>query len=78
MYGSVRTVVWQGSVGDRRPYADLATNPEVISPPRAPLVASVSRRSGHFQSLKRIMRGLDPVQRLNARENAAGSENPTR
>ena len=22
MYGSVRTVVWQGSVGDRRPYAD--------------------------------------------------------
>ena len=24
MYGSVRTVVWQGSVGDRRPYADLA------------------------------------------------------
>ena len=23
MYGPVRTVVWQGSVGDRRPYADL-------------------------------------------------------
>jgi hypothetical protein len=23
------------------------------------------------------MRGLDPVQRLNARENAVGSENPT-
>jgi hypothetical protein len=23
VYGSVRTVVWQGSVGDRRPYADL-------------------------------------------------------
>ena len=22
MYGSVRTVVWQGSAGDRRPYAD--------------------------------------------------------
>jgi hypothetical protein len=22
VYGSVRTVVWQGSVGDRRPYAD--------------------------------------------------------
>ena len=22
MYGPVRTVVWQGSVGDRRPYAD--------------------------------------------------------
>ena len=23
VYGPVRTVVWQGSVGDRRPYADL-------------------------------------------------------
>ena len=23
MYGPVRTVVWQGSAGDRRPYADL-------------------------------------------------------
>ena len=25
MYGPVRTVVWQGSVGDHRPYADLVT-----------------------------------------------------
>ena len=24
MYGPVRTVVWQGSAGDRRPYADRA------------------------------------------------------
>ena len=24
MYGPVRTVVWQGSAGDRRPYADHA------------------------------------------------------
>jgi hypothetical protein len=23
VYGPVRTVVWQGSVGDHRPYADL-------------------------------------------------------
>ena len=29
MYGSVRTVVWQGSVGDRRPYADLVGYPEI-------------------------------------------------
>jgi hypothetical protein len=28
VYGPVRTVVWQGSVGDRRPYADLTGNPE--------------------------------------------------
>jgi hypothetical protein len=34
--------------------------------------------SGHFQSLRRIVRGLDPVHLLKARENAAGSENPTR
>ncbi len=34
--------------------------------------------SGHFQFLRRIVRGLDPVQRLKARENAAGSENPNK
>ena len=28
--------------------------------------------------LRRAVRGLDPVHRLKARENAAGSENPTR
>src|SRR5262244_3585043 len=30
VYGPVRTVVWQGSAGDRRPYADLVLNPEVM------------------------------------------------
>ena len=30
MYGPVRTVVWQGSVGDRRPYADLVGFSEVM------------------------------------------------
>src|SRR5215813_8695721 len=29
VYGPVRTVVWQGSAGDRRPYAVLTDNPEV-------------------------------------------------
>jgi hypothetical protein len=29
VYGPVRTVVWQGSAGDRRPYADLTRQPEV-------------------------------------------------
>src|SRR3989442_12408799 len=29
VYGPVRTVVWQGSAGDRRPYADLAPDPGV-------------------------------------------------
>jgi len=31
VYGPVRTVVWQGSAGDRRPYADLTGKEEVIS-----------------------------------------------
>jgi hypothetical protein len=29
VYGPVRTVVWQGSAGDRRPYADLTGKPEI-------------------------------------------------
>jgi hypothetical protein len=28
VYGPVRTVVWQGSAGDCRPYADLTGKPE--------------------------------------------------
>jgi len=27
VYGPVRTVVWQGSAGDRRPYADQTRKP---------------------------------------------------
>src|SRR5437879_11103067 len=30
VYGPVRTVVWQGSAGDRRPYADLVVKTEAI------------------------------------------------
>jgi hypothetical protein len=29
VYGPVRTVVWQGSVGDRRPYADLTRDTDI-------------------------------------------------
>jgi hypothetical protein len=29
VYGSVRTVVWQGSVGDCRPYADQTSYPDI-------------------------------------------------
>jgi hypothetical protein len=32
VYGPVRTVVWQGSVGDRRPYADLVANLHLNAP----------------------------------------------
>ncbi len=36
VYGPVRTVVWQGSAGDRRPYADqqAISNPNKNGPPR--------------------------------------------
>ena len=30
MYGPVRTVVWQGSTGDRRPYADQLQHIRVV------------------------------------------------
>jgi hypothetical protein len=30
VYGPVRTVVWQGSAGDRRPYADLTAHSDTI------------------------------------------------
>jgi hypothetical protein len=30
VYGPVRTVVWQGSAGNRCPYADLTDKSEVI------------------------------------------------
>jgi hypothetical protein len=34
VYGPVRTVVWQGSAGDRRPYADQTGFKEVIKAKR--------------------------------------------
>jgi hypothetical protein len=41
VYGPVRTVVWQGSAGDCRPYADLTDYSSTTSPGReADLAAS--------------------------------------
>jgi hypothetical protein len=42
VYGPVRTVVWQGSAGDRRPYADQTAISEV----RRPFRRVASRRAG--------------------------------
>ena len=36
LYGPVRTVVWQGSAGDRRPYANLTAYPETIPVQKSP------------------------------------------
>src|SRR5580693_6949411 len=41
VYGPVRTVVWQGSVGDRRPYADQ----------QSPHIAVALRRAGGLRNL---------------------------
>ncbi len=38
----------------------------------------VAQRQPFSSFEARIIRGLDPVQRLKARENAPGSENPTK
>jgi len=38
VYGPVRTVVWQGSAGDRRPYADQVGLWEVSGPLNLELV----------------------------------------
>jgi hypothetical protein len=41
VYGPVRTVVWQGSVGDRGPYADqIGLTLEVPAPQRANVAGS--------------------------------------
>jgi len=42
VYGPVRTVVWQGSAGNRRPYADLTGHSKVIQ-------AEVNKRAGQWQ-----------------------------
>src|SRR4051794_8419653 len=46
VYGPVRTVVWQGSVGDRRPYADLVGKGLQILPTDA------NRTSGSISGLR--------------------------
>jgi hypothetical protein len=44
VYGPVRTVVWQGSVGDHRPYADLVAFQDIdISPPVQQTATDVSQ-----------------------------------
>ena len=53
MYGPVRTVVWQGSAGNRRPYADLTGNPEV-EPQEGP-------------AARRLIRGLEALFMANIR-----------
>ena len=45
VYGPVRTVVWQGSAGDRRPYANLTGNPELNGTHFEFLVCRLSTRN---------------------------------
>jgi hypothetical protein len=44
VYGPVYTVVWQGSVGDRRPYADLVAKGLLIGITDAKQTHSQSRQ----------------------------------
>src|SRR5205807_2145967 len=65
-------VRFAGGIGDEMPRVSPFVDQRFGKTP------AVSRCVRCFQSLRRAIRGLDPVQRLKARENAAGSENPTR
>ena len=51
MYGPVRTVVWQGSAGDRRPYADQTVFDEVgiMFRARALLLGPLGHSSDHSE-----------------------------
>jgi hypothetical protein len=51
VYGSVRTVVWQGSVGDRRPYADLTGYSELNLCARLRLLTGDMEAAGHEEKV---------------------------
>jgi hypothetical protein len=59
VYGPVRTVVWQGSVGDRRPYADQTRVPGEVSetinglPGLSDRVVFLERRVREFENRPR-------------------------
>jgi hypothetical protein len=46
VYGPVRTVVWQGSVGNRRPYADLTRLPETDTLPKTRTILEEEIKKG--------------------------------
>ena len=70
VYGPVRTVVWQGSAGDRRPYADQTAFREVAEAAQCPNRSGSRRGTAHQ---KRIAPGK-PVSRFRRR----AAEGPTR
>jgi len=53
VYGPVRTVVWQGSVGDRRPYADLVAKHLVIANQSPFRYTSSEKRHGEARCQRR-------------------------
>jgi hypothetical protein len=60
-------VVWQGSVGDRRPYADLTSKPEVMNMAqqrmsRTGFFFSVNRRSDQVILERHVSEGTSNVQ----------------
>ena len=62
MYGPVRTVVWQGSAGDRRPYADHR------------LAAGVGSMGVRIKLWRNDLGSGDPDERTRS---VATSQNPT-
>ncbi len=78
MYGPVRTVVWQGSAGDRRPYADLADHPEVVRcwlESNAVMAASTEAR--HVDLLYPGRKRYGPSRVIKTAASKVASEKPT-
>jgi hypothetical protein len=66
VYGPVRTVVWQGSAGDRRPYADLVGKSDVIRAATARGLSQVSKHPYYACAVKRrwTTAGESPAREL--------------
>jgi hypothetical protein len=67
VYGPVRTVVWQGSAGDRRPYADLTRHSErglgsAGADSGEPFRPAVAIRTGALRGNERSRRGRQTLR----------------
>jgi hypothetical protein len=78
VYGPVCTVVWQGSAGDRRPYADqtgLSETGQLPTPAASPaLIPSVSRATSAVSGFRRPAGSAAPDVRRAALPGAQLSE----
>ena len=58
MYGPVRTVVWEGSAGDRRPYPDCAQDGRIEKDPDRRIQAALEQVFSKFRETRSIRQTL--------------------